>query len=450
LYEKTIQKHNFTNGNFEKNTPKKGEMGFQIKENGNSVIFYRIRNNKEENNIACEVCGTDFSIDKSFELHHIDNDSTNNMEENFLWCCNSCHKKEHYKMNRRKVFEKGIPTKLSKIISIEYSDTEMVYDIEMEAPAHNFISESGLVTSNSHAYSVAGDSLYGAYLKAKYPYEFYEVFLNMLEEDGDKDRLAKTKEEAEKGFGIKFPNYQFGQDNRTIKLDKEKGIISSSLKSLKSFNSQIGEFLYSMSDKEYTGFLDFLVQAEELGSVSSKFEKLIMMGYFVRFGGAKKLLTIWNEFRTGKNKYTNKLTQKSKDKRLLELQLLEKNTPDEEISYAEQIKSDIEITGKISRTYPNINKMIAHVFEINDGQGKYAPRLEVRSLNTGKSASIKINKKIFGNNPIKTGDIIICKKLKKEPALKYENGNYVKQEGVFNRWLLEYEIVDDIDKLIKK
>jgi len=337
----------------------------------------------------------------------------------------------------------------NKIIEEEGYDSEKATQVSNDI--WKIIEDSAFYSFNSaHAYSVAGDSLYGAYLKAKYPYEFYEVFLNMLEADGDKDRLAKTKEEAEKGFGIRFPNYEFGQDNRTIKCDKEKGIISSSLKSLKGFNDKIGEDLYAMSNKEYDGFLSFLIDAEESGVVSSKFEKLIMMGYFIKFGGSKKLLTIWNEFRTGKNKYTNKLTQKSKDKRLIELKLLENNTPDEEVSYAEQIKADIEIIGKISRTYPNINKMIVHVFEINDGQGKYAPRLEVRSLNTGKSASIKVNKNLFNQNPIKVGDIIICKGLKKEPAVKYENGAYKKQEGVFTRWIIEYDIVEDIDKLIKK
>jgi len=38
----------------------------------------------------------------------------------------------------------------------------------------------------SHSYSVAGDSLYGAWLKSNYPYEFYETLMQMLEEDGDK------------------------------------------------------------------------------------------------------------------------------------------------------------------------------------------------------------------------------------------------------------------------
>ena len=40
----------------------------------------------------------------------------------------------------------------------------------------------------SHSYCVALDSLYGAWLKAHYPLEFYEVYLQIQEEKGDKDK----------------------------------------------------------------------------------------------------------------------------------------------------------------------------------------------------------------------------------------------------------------------
>lgn len=56
-----------------------------------------------------------------------------------------------------------------KITSIEPEGEEDVYDIEMAAPAHNFVVDTSIITSNSHAVSVALDSLYGAYLKAHCP-----------------------------------------------------------------------------------------------------------------------------------------------------------------------------------------------------------------------------------------------------------------------------------------
>lgn len=74
----------------------------------------------------------------------------------------------------------------------------------------------------AHAYSVANDSLYGAYLKSHYPVQFYETLMKLYEEDSDKDRILKAKIEAEKFFNIKFPEFKFGQDNREIKGDEKK------------------------------------------------------------------------------------------------------------------------------------------------------------------------------------------------------------------------------------
>lgn len=42
----------------------------------------------------------------------------------------------------------------------------------------------------SHAVCVALDSLYGAYLKAHYPLEFYTALLSNYAQKGDKDRIS--------------------------------------------------------------------------------------------------------------------------------------------------------------------------------------------------------------------------------------------------------------------
>lgn len=104
-----------------------------------------------------------------FELHHKDGDRKNNILSNYLWCCVSCHKKAHYALGRARQFDRGYPVLPDKITSIEPEGEEDVYDIEMAAPAHNFVVDTSIITSNSHAVSVALDSLYGAYLKAHCP-----------------------------------------------------------------------------------------------------------------------------------------------------------------------------------------------------------------------------------------------------------------------------------------
>ena len=116
-----------------------------------------------------------------------------------------------------------------KIISIEDFGEAPTYDVEMAEPAHNFATETGIITSNSHSYCVSLDSLYGAWLKAHHPVEFYEVFINQMEEKGDKDRAQDAKREAEEYFGIKFLPYRYGQDNRAPIADVEKRIITKSI-----------------------------------------------------------------------------------------------------------------------------------------------------------------------------------------------------------------------------
>ncbi len=297
----------------------------------------------------------------------------------------------------------------------------------------------------SHSYSVAGDSLYGAWLKANYPYEFYEVFLQMLEDDADKERLAKTKIEAEKHFGIKFPPYRFGQDNRGIIADKKNKTISSSLKSIKSFNHQISEDLYELGKNKYNTFIDFLIDAEENGYISSKFEKLIKIKYFQSFGNNKKLLTIWEEFKKGKNRYAKKLSDKSKEKRIPLLLEIEKNTPNDNLTFREQILAEQEILEHVQAVYPNVDKKYIYVMGLND---KYAPRVQAYSINGGTQSTLKIYKAQFAEKPFGFGDILYCKSFEKKFAVKYVDGEYLENKEQIVWWLTDYNVIQDVDKII--
>lgn len=79
---------------------------------------------------------------------------------------------------------------------------EKVWTILEDSSAYSF--------NASHAYCVAIDSLYCAYLKSQYPLQFYEVYLMIQEERGEKDKMTAAKTEAEQYFGITFPPFRFG------------------------------------------------------------------------------------------------------------------------------------------------------------------------------------------------------------------------------------------------
>jgi hypothetical protein len=432
-YQKRTDKHAFTDGNFKKNTPIKGQMGFQKIEDGAFVIYRNYRALKVKDECGCEICNKKINV--NFELHHKDGDKTNNVVENYAWLCNSCHKKEHYKMKRTKMYEKGISTKTDAIISIEPLSEEMVYDIEMKDPAHNFISKSGLVTSNSHSYCMALDSLYGAYLKTHYPVEFYVSFLRMLEEGGKKDRMALTKIEAQGAFGIYFPPMKFRQDNREICGYPQKKQIINSLQSIKGFSKSIAENLYNIKDIKFDDFVDLLIYLEENEMMSTKIKDLISIQYFSEFGKNKKLSEIYELFRKSPNKYTMGLKDKTKEIRIANLKKIFSEIPNQNFSLTEQIKLDVELTGYIQSTY-KVDKRYAYVQEVNT---KYAPRTNLYCLANGKISSIKIKRNVFSKQKLNVGDVIYCEKFVLEPSKKLTDEGWV-SDGTNTWWLDKYHI----------
>lgn len=223
-YEKS--KYDATFGRVkEHNYPAKGQCGFQ-QTNGPSAVYNSTRARMVEEEKPCEACGRQYSDSLRFELHHKDGNRRHNEPENFQWCCPSCHKRLHYMMWRTRQMERGYPSLLGRITSIDPLDVEDVYDVEMAGPYHNFVVDSGIVTSNSHAVCVALDSLYGAYLKAHYPLEYYTTLLSHYAEKGDKDRIAQAKDEMRKGFGIRIAPCRFRQDNRDFYIDRTSNTIS--------------------------------------------------------------------------------------------------------------------------------------------------------------------------------------------------------------------------------
>ena len=72
----------------------------------------------------------------------------------------------------------NITTRLSSIVSIEYVGEEEVFDVEMEGPNHNFVTDTGIITCNSHGIAYAIDSYWTAYCKTHFPIQFYCSYLH--------------------------------------------------------------------------------------------------------------------------------------------------------------------------------------------------------------------------------------------------------------------------------
>lgn len=459
IYEKTPDTYRFTNGVFESNIPKKGEKGFQVKENGECHKFKAIYKENIQNNNPCTMCNKPFD-DSQFELHHIDHDRTHNDRDNLMWLCNNCHKKIHYKDGRKKVMEKGIPTKIEKIVSIEYLREDNVYDIEMESPAHNFISESGLVVSNcSHSLAYAYDSIYGAYLKSHYPLEYYTVALNSYQ--GDFDRTNKLTQELEY-FKIKISSPKFRYSFGEYSCDKNTNTIYKGISSIKGLSKTIGDKLYSLKDKNYPTFLDLLIDCKEQKIGISDLTVLAKLDYFSEFGTIGKILKfldIYNEL------YGKKTIKKDKNylvKKLYLKQFCAKETekqysgfdsykclsdlidkiPNEDISTYAKLKYQLEYYGYVNIIDENIDRSYWFVSDITPRGNNQI--LDLYKINTGTHQQTKIRNKIFQVQPFSKGDTLNVTLFSQEGKwIKDEEGKWKQSNRDKEYFINEYNIVSE-------
>lgn len=458
IYEKTPDTYRFTNGVFESNIPKKGEKGFQVKENGECHKFKAIYKENIQNNNPCTMCNKPFD-DSQFELHHIDHDRTHNDRDNLMWLCNNCHKKIHYKDGRKKVMEKGIPTKIEKIVSIEYLREDNVYDIEMESPAHNFISESGLVVSNcSHSLAYAYDSIYGAYLKSHYPLEYYTVALNSYQ--GDFDRTNKLTNELEY-FKIKLSSPKFRYSFGEYSCDKNTNTIYKGISSIKGLSKTIGDKLYSLKDKNYPTFLDLLIDCKEQKIGISDLTVLAKLDYFSEFGTIGKILKfldIYNEL------YGKKTIKKDKEylvKKLYLKQFCAKETdkqysgfdsykclsdlidkiPNEDISTYAKLKYQLEYYGYVNIIDENIDRSYWFVSDITPRGNNQI--LDLYKINTGTHQQTKIRNKIFQVQPFSKGDTLNVTLFSQEGKwIKDEEGKWKQSNSDKEYFINEYSIIE--------
>ena len=438
VFETSKFKSALSNGDFVPNIPKKGEMGFQKRPDGVSVIFESERLRHVKNKDVCEGCGREYSDDAYFELHHVDGNRTNNSPDNYAWLCNSCHKKAHYKMGRTRRYEKGISSLLDTIVSIEPAGEEEVYDVEMADPYHNFVIDNGLVVGNSHALSVALDSLYTAWAKAHYPYETYVSLLEAYSSKGDKARIAKAKTEMGKAFGITVTMPRFRQDNRGYFVDKENHTISDSLASVKHLSARVADALYKLRNAQYDCFVDLLRELVLTPALNTQsIEILIRMGYFEEFGSTGRLLNIWREFTEGENRFSKSHVKATQERRLDALRQYEKQLPECTIPVSEVIQFEIEYFGVPYSVFP---KAVGQ-FAVLDLDTKYSPKARLYNIAKGTEGVMKIRKATFALTPLEFGSIIRMDQWKSKQAYQYNDGKAIPKVGVNDLWLEQYTLI---------
>ena len=301
----------------------------------------------------------------------------------------------------------------------------------------------------SHSLSVAIDSLYGAYLKAHYPLEYFTVALSLY--SGDMDRTANLISEMNH-FGISLKPIKFRHSNANYNIDKETNSIYKGVGAVKYCNADVGNNLYDMKDKQFNSFLDLL---GIFPGNSRQREILIKLGYFEEFGGSLKLLKVCSLY---DNYYGKKIIKK--DKLNLPIELVRKYAisetekqyrftpeamkamiievisyiPDEELSINERLNAEREYLGYISYIDRSaINKGVVLSIDC-----KYSPKAVLWLIDKGEQIIVKVQKKHYQNNPFNSGEII---RYTLEKKLKWKKINDKwEQINEYEYWIQSYSI----------
>lgn len=322
---------------------------------------------------------------------------------------------------------------------------------------------AGYSFNASHSYCVALDSLYGAWLKAHHPLAFYETYIRLMEEKGDKDKINAAKEEAESHFGIRFAPLRFGQDNRTIHADEKNNEMINTMGSIKGYGVTIGRTLYECSNQGFTSFIDVLAYLDKHKVKEAKFKPLILIDYFQSFGNQRELLRIadlWDMFKQGEvksikrtaidcNPILQEIVQRcatstrkdgkeaasytfhSEEDVMRCLHDCEKAilaVGMQDLDMKVKIQNCVDVLGycdiRTGREEDRRRLLITEIFPLKTNGALWAYRLSTKSLGSGKTARVTVKADLYNRRPINKGDIVYAAELYKNNAGYWYISNY--------------------------
>ena len=353
-------------------------------------------------------------------------------------------------------FLKGLSSKLTNNDGVSNESaqkmSEMIWQVISDATNYSF--------NASHSYCMALDSLYQAYQKAHYPYEFYEVLLQTFSDKGKKDKVAELKKEMLRGFGIKEGAYEFGADNRRFHADPEHNQIIPSLLSIKGLNASCAKDLYELSQrKTYRSFYELWKDMKSLRSLDSgKIDTLAKIGFFSRFADVTKILrfieiaeitykrtqfsqdNVPDDLRYVVERFSGAKTSKlyrqfDYDKALEQIW---KDLPDTPTTMRDKLKYEKELLGYIRSIYPEINIGYYVVLDINK---KYKnPVATLYRLQDGLEETMKIKAGTYNLDPIDIGDIIRVNATKEEGKWRMVDGKWEQNSQDKETILVAYQM----------
>lgn len=327
----------------------------------------------------------------------------------------------------------------------------------------------------SHALSVAIDSLYGAYLKAHYPLEYFTVTLSLYSDD--MERTANLINEL-KYFNIKIHNVKFGKSSSEYMMDKETNSIYKGVSSIKYCNAQIAEELYELSKNHYNSFPELLKDINKKTSVNSRqLMILTILDFFSDFGKNKYLLDIielCNGVKEDKKngvkakpalltakqikkdkmeelgiseylmaKYAGKETAKqySQINNLGLVTEMAKRIENKSLDVVSQVKAELLYLEYVIYANPNVSDTYYIVTDFKTYKNPTTPYVVLHNLHTGENIKTRIKQsKIFKEQPFGKYSILKIKNFTQSYKSKMINGQWQKSDEIENI-MVDYELI---------
>lgn len=284
-----------------------------------------------------------------------------------------------------------------------------------------------------------------AYLRYYHPLEFITSFLNNA---ANEDDIRNGTTYANR-IGIKITMPKWGISKSEYFYDNKKNIIAKGLTSIKYMSAGNAEELYRLAnEKKYTRFVDVLADIDKETSLNARqLDILIKLDFFSEFGNQRELLRIvdmyTDTFKKGDIKKINKDkvngtvlepiiskyavgTTKSggeaKSYTLLDIDSILKEVEDairaaklEDLSLKLKVQNFADVmgyAGYISGNEEDRKKLyVSDVYELcrkKDGV-QFGYSIITKSIGSGKDSRFTVFNRVYNKDPIKKGDIILCK-----------------------------------------
>ena len=312
-------------------------------------------------------------------------------------------------------------------------NAERVWQIIDDASSYSF--------NASHSTAVSFDALYIAWAKAHYPLETHKAMLEIYSKKGDKARLAQIKSEMYSGFGIRVEPCRFGKDNTRYNIDHSSGTIRDNLVSIPYINKTVAREL-AYSPAEFDTWTDLLIHLADNTHLNSRQMKvLIRLGYFADYGNTENLMTVYKEFKEGKNKYLSSYSPATKLKRIDALKHLEFSLENQPQDILTLIQNEVAILGIPVDIFEEAEP---HAYVITDIDDSYSAKISLYSIARGTRGILKMRKKEYLGSNLGVGDVIRVTpdKWSRKPKRMYSGGSKPTViPGVFEKWMLLPEVI---------